>query len=82
MEKGSTGQRTFYRKRHKKPQRLLSEGENLVEKRIKLIMLAERHDWTMVNEYISDNLVSESDDKNTYKSIHVQPVLKAKNVEN
>ncbi|XP_057308177.1 uncharacterized protein LOC130646058 [Hydractinia symbiolongicarpus] len=46
-----------------KAQKLLSEGKTLVEKRIKLIKLADREDWVTVNEYLSDDLASDSEDE-------------------
>ena len=41
----------------------LSEGKKLVMKRVKLIKLADREDWATVNEYMSDDLASDSEDE-------------------
>ena len=38
----------------------LEEGKKLVLKRKKLIKLADREDWSVVTEYMSDNLASSS----------------------
>jgi len=41
----------------------LSEGKKLVKKRMKLVRLANREDWATVNEYISDDMASNSEDE-------------------
>ena len=41
----------------------LEEGKKLVLKRKKLIKLADREDWSVVTEYMSDNLASSSEDE-------------------
>ena len=41
----------------------LQEGKKLIKKRIKLIHLADREDWSLVNEYMSDNMASDSEDE-------------------
>ena len=41
----------------------LQEGKKLIKKRIKLIRLADREDWSLVNEYMSDNMASNSEDE-------------------
>ena len=43
----------------------LEEGKQLVKKRIKLIRLADWEDWETVNEYLSDDLASNSEDEKT-----------------
>ena len=39
----------------------LQEGKKLIKKRIKLIRLADREDWSLVNEYMSDNMASKKE---------------------
>ena len=54
-----------------KLKRSLEEGAQLVEKRIKAIKLADKSEygWLTVNEYLSDELASDSDDeKRIYRS--------------
>jgi len=41
----------------------LSEGKKLVKKRMKLVRLVDREDWATVNEYISDDMASYSEDE-------------------
>lgn len=41
----------------------LEEGKKLVLKRKKLIKLADREDWSVVTEYMSDNMASNSEDE-------------------
>ena len=41
----------------------LKEGKKLIKKRIKLIRLADREDWSVVNEYMSDDMASDSEDE-------------------
>ena len=41
----------------------LSEGKKLIHKRMKLIRLADREDWATVNEYVSDDMASNSEDE-------------------
>ena len=46
-----------------KAKELLEEGKNLVQKRMKLIRIAEREDWGTVREYVSDDLADDTDDE-------------------
>ena len=41
----------------------LAEGKKLIKKRVKLIKLADREDWMVVSEYMSDDLASNSEDE-------------------
>ena len=41
----------------------LAQGKKAILKRIKLIRIADREDWATVNEYISDDLASDSEDE-------------------
>lgn len=41
----------------------LSAGREIIRKRTKLIKLADRDDWHLVNEYMSDDLASNSEDE-------------------
>ena len=47
----------------KKALDLNDEGRKLVQKRMKLIKIADREDWRTVKEYMSDNLASDTDDE-------------------
>ncbi|XP_068751036.1 uncharacterized protein [Montipora capricornis] len=56
---------------HERVKRSLEEGTKLVSKRIKAIKLADKSEfgWLTVNEYLSDELASDSDDeKRMYRS--------------
>ena len=58
---------------------LLAEGKKLVAKRIKLIRLADRENWETVNEYLSDDLASDSaDEKMINKAIRAASAKKEK----
>ena len=58
---------------------LLDEGKKLVAKRIKLIRLADRENWETVNEYLSDDLASDSaDEKMINKAIRAASAKKEK----
>ena len=50
----------------------ITEGKKLVLRRMKLIRLADREGWDTVIEYISDELVSDTEDKN-----HITKAIKA-----
>lgn len=41
----------------------LEEGKKLILKRKKIIKLADREDWSVVTEYLSDNMASNSEDE-------------------
>ena len=47
----------------KKALELIDQGKKLVQKRMKLIKIADREDWGTVKEYMSDNLASDTDDE-------------------
>ena len=60
----------------------ITEGKKLVLRRMKLIRLADREGWDTVIEYISDELVSDTEDKNHItKAIKASVALKEKNVQ-
>ena len=42
---------------------LINEGKKLIEKRIKLIKIADREGWETVKEYVSDDLASDTEDE-------------------
>jgi len=42
---------------------ILEDGKKVITKRLKMIRLADREDWMTVNEYLSDNLASDSADE-------------------
>ena len=46
-----------------KASELIEEGKKLIEKRIKLIKIADREDWGTVKEYVSDDLASDTEDE-------------------
>lgn len=41
----------------------LQEGKKLIKKRMKLIKLADRENWDVVNEYLTDDMASDSEDE-------------------
>ena len=41
----------------------IEEGKKLISKRKKLIKLADRENWATVNEYVSDDMASDSEDE-------------------
>ena len=51
--------------KYDRPKRVIEQGISLAEKRIKVIKLADRSEfgWNTVNEYLSDELVSNSEDE-------------------
>ena len=42
---------------------ILEEGKKSINKRLKLIRIADREDWATVQEYVSDDLASDSEDE-------------------
>ena len=44
----------------------LKQGKTLLEKRIKIIKLADREDWLTVAEYLSDDLADDSADEKKF----------------
>ena len=57
----------------------LEKGKKLVSNRLKMIRLADREDWLTVQEYLADELASDSDDdKNISKAIKSANALREK----
>ena len=57
----------------------ITEGKNLVLRRMKLIRLADRESWDTVKEYISDELASDTEDeKHIAKAIKASAAIKEK----
>lgn len=53
-----------------KAKELLTEGTNIIDKRQKIIKIADNHGWDTVQAYISDDLASDSeDDKRLSKAV-------------
>ena len=52
-------------KSYKKAKAALESGTELVSKRVKAIKLADKNEfgWATINEYLSDELASDSDDE-------------------
>ena len=48
---------------------VLNNGKLLI-KRMKLIRLADRNTWATVQEYVSDDLASDTDDDQTYPEVN------------
>lgn len=71
LEKIDDSSRYLKSKSFEKAKRALDEGSELVLKRIKAIKLADKSEygWATVNEYLSDELASDSEDeKRIYRS--------------
>ena len=59
---------------------VLNNGKVLIKKRMKLIRLADRNTWATVQEYVSDDLASDTDDdKHIQKSIRAAAARKGEN---
>ena len=57
----------------------LEKGKKIVERRIKLIRLADREDWATVKEYVSDDLASDTEDEKVLaKAIKARQTKKEK----
>ena len=56
------------------PKKLSEEGMSLVNKRSKLIILADKYGWDFVKEYQRDQVASSSDDEK-----HIKKCLKLVN---
>jgi len=76
LEKITEAEEQIEGKEYEEAKKSLGEGKKIIKKRIKVLRIADREDWSIVNKYLSDELASDTDDEK-----RLAKAIKASNID-